>query len=79
MEGVLLEKRLGFIGITVSNREENASRVNELISRYGSMIVARTGFPHTRLGCAVISLVVEATTDEIGRLTGELGSIPMYQ
>ncbi len=76
MEGViLLEKRLGFIGIIVENRSEQASEVNGLLSRYAGLIMARTGVPHTRRGCAVISLVVDATTDEIGELSGKLGSI----
>ncbi len=76
IEGVIsVEKRLGFIGIIVENRSEQASEVNSLLSRYAELIIARTGVPHTRKGCAVISLVVDATTDEIGELSGKLGSI----
>ncbi|MCD4708458.1 MAG: iron-only hydrogenase system regulator [Candidatus Sabulitectum sp.] len=70
-----MEKRLGFIGIIVENRSEQASEVNSLLSRYAELIIARTGVPYTRRGCAVISLVVDATTDEIGELSGKLGSI----
>ena len=77
MEGVVsLKKRLGFIGIIVENRSEHASEVNKLLSQLAGLIVARTGVPHTRRGCAVISLVVDASTDEIGELSGKLGSIP---
>ncbi len=70
-----MEKRLGFIGIIVENRLEGASEVNRLLSRYAELIIARTGVPQTRRGCAVISLVVDATTDQIGELSGKLGSI----
>jgi len=71
-----LNKRLGFIGIIVENRAAHAREVNDLLSRYGHLIVARTGVPYAERGCAVISLVVDASTDEIGELTGRLGSIP---
>jgi len=77
MEGTgSLEKRLGFIGVIIENRTEHAAEVNNLLSRYGDLIIARTGVPYSRRGCAVISLVVDATTDEIGELSGKLGSIP---
>lgn len=74
-EGVFLERRLGFIGIIVEHRDIHAGTVNELLSEFGHLIIARTGVPHCRGGCSVISLVVDATTDEIGDLTGKLGSI----
>ena len=75
MEGVFLEKRLGFIGIIVEHRDVHAAQVNDLLTRYGHLVIARTGVPHCHHGSAVISLIVEATTDEIGELTGRLGSI----
>ncbi|MFP4418805.1 MAG: TM1266 family iron-only hydrogenase system putative regulator, partial [Chitinispirillaceae bacterium] len=37
--------------------------------------VARTGVPQREHDRSVITLVIEATTDEVGRLTGKLGSI----
>lgn len=76
IEGVIsLDSRLGFIGIIVENRSAHASEVNSLLSQYAELIISRTGIPHTRRGCAVISLIVDATTDEIGELSGKLGSI----
>lgn len=71
-----LQKRLGFIGIIVEERNRHASDVNELLSNYGELIIARTGIPYSKRGCAVISLIVDATTDQIGELAGKLGSIP---
>ncbi len=71
-----MKRRLGFIGIILENRDVHASEVNGLLSEYGHLITARTGVPHCRCGAAVISLIVEASTDEIGELTGRLGSIP---
>ncbi|PIE51222.1 CopG family transcriptional regulator [Candidatus Fermentibacteria bacterium] len=70
-----MNKRLGFIGIIIEERTEHAAQVNNLLTRYGDLIIARTGVPYSKRGCAVITLVVDATTDQIGELTGKLGSI----
>lgn len=68
-------KRLGFVGIIVEDREKHAAGVNKVLSEYGDMIVARTGVPYKEKNCGVITLVVDATTDDIGSLTGKLGAI----
>ncbi|MDD5503871.1 MAG: iron-only hydrogenase system regulator [Candidatus Omnitrophica bacterium] len=69
------DKRLGFIGIIVEDRKKNAPRVNEILSGYGDIILARMGVPSGKKGLNVITLVVDATTDELGALTGKLGKI----
>ncbi|MDD2709120.1 MAG: iron-only hydrogenase system regulator [Verrucomicrobiae bacterium] len=70
-----MEKRLGFVGIIVENRRQTAPRVNEMLTQFGDLIVARTGIPYPKRACCVITLVVDATTDELGRLTGRLGQL----
>ncbi len=70
-----MSKRLGFVGIIVEDREKHAASVNKVLSEYGDMIVARTGVPYKEKNCGVITLVVDATTDDIGSLTGKLGTI----
>ncbi|MFH1846227.1 MAG: TM1266 family iron-only hydrogenase system putative regulator [Candidatus Omnitrophota bacterium] len=70
-----MDKRVGFVGIILENREEKSAKVNEIISRFADMIVARTGVPYKQRNCCVITLVAGATTDKIGDLTGRLGAI----
>ena len=70
-----MEKRLGFVGIIIEEREDSASLVNKILSEFGAIIVARTGLPYLKKKCCVITLIVDATTDELGALTGNLGSI----
>ncbi len=70
-----MDSRLGFVGIVVSNRRKTAARVNQVLSEHGHLIVARTGLPYAKRGVCVITLIVDATTDEVGRLTGRLGQI----
>ena len=69
-----MEKRTGTALILIE-RFENAPRVNEIISRHSHIIIGRQGLPRSN-GMALISLVLEGTTDEIGSLTGQLGRIP---
>lgn len=69
------DKRLGFVGIIIDKGDDNVSLVNEVLSEYSSIIVGRMGIPYRERGCAVITLVVDTTTDEIGSFTGKLGNI----
>jgi len=70
-----MEKRLGFVGIIIENRDAHAAAVNELLGQFGSIIVARTGVPYEKRSCSAITLIVDASTDELGVLTGKLGSL----
>ncbi|MDG5815304.1 iron-only hydrogenase system regulator [Chitinispirillales bacterium ANBcel5] len=71
-----METRVGFVGIIVENRNDSADRVNKILSDCGNVIVARTGVPYDKKNCCVITLVVDASTDDLGLLTGKLGSVP---
>ncbi|MBD3316070.1 MAG: CopG family transcriptional regulator [Chitinivibrionales bacterium] len=70
-----MDRRLGFVGIIVEDRKRSAAAVNEVLTLYGHLVVARTGIPNRDDGRSVITLVVEATPDEIGALTGTLGRL----
>jgi putative iron-only hydrogenase system regulator len=70
-----MNKRIGFVGIIIENRTKVADKVNHVLSEAGDIIVARVGLPYKERGVAVITLTVDATTDEIGALTGKLGAI----
>lgn len=68
-----MEKRIGFIGVIV-NEKSHVKELNELLSQYGHLIVGRMGVPrHGAIN--VIALIIEGSNDEIGALTGKLGSI----
>lgn len=70
-----MDKRVGFVGIIIEDRKKAAHEVNDLLSEYGEIIVARVGMPYKERGCCVITLIVDATTDELGSLTGKLGAL----
>ncbi|MCK5707381.1 MAG: iron-only hydrogenase system regulator [Candidatus Aureabacteria bacterium] len=69
------KQRLGFVGIIVEDRIKSADPVNHILSDYGNHIVARVGIPYKGKNCSVITLVIDMTTDELGSLTGKLGSL----
>lgn len=71
-----MEQRLGVIGIIIEDRKQSARKVNELLSQFGDLIVGRIGVPHKDRGVSVIGLIVEASTDQLGALTGKLGMLP---
>ena len=70
-----MERRIGFVGLILESRD-GVETVNRVLSEHAELILARVGLPRRDKGVSVITLVVEATTDELGTLTGRLGSIP---
>ncbi len=68
-------RRIGVVGMVITNREETAGQVQEILSEYGSLIVGRMGIPYRERGVGVIALIVDGDTDRLGALTGRLGSL----
>ncbi len=68
-------KRLGFVGIIINEREKCSGSVNDILSEFSELILARTGLPNAKGRTSVITLVIDASTDELGVLTGKLGSV----
>ena len=72
-----MERRVGFIGILIDDPGRSAAEVNRVVSEFAGLILARVGLPpRGERSEAVITLVIEATTDELGAFTGRLGRIP---
>ncbi|MGB9866283.1 MAG: TM1266 family iron-only hydrogenase system putative regulator [Bacillota bacterium] len=70
------QRRIAVVGIVIEEREKSAPIVNEILGKYGELIVGRMGIPYRERGICVISIIVDATMDELGALTGKLGSVP---
>jgi putative iron-only hydrogenase system regulator len=71
----MVMKRIGFVGIIIDDRRKCSEYVNNILSEHGDLILARTGLPNIRGNTSVITLVIDATTDELGVLTGKLGKV----
>ncbi len=74
-----MDKRIGVIGVIIQDRRQTAQKVNDILSQFGESIVGRMGLPYRERGCSVIGLIVEASTDEVGALTGRLGMVAGVQ
>lgn len=68
--------RIGMIAIIIEGNKESVARVNTVLSDYSEIVHARMGVPNHEKNLNVISLVVEATNEQVGALTGRLGNIP---
>jgi len=73
-----MEKRIGAALILVEEKS-SVTKLNDIISRHGDIIIGRQGIPIMHKGVSVISLVLEGTSDEIGALTGPIGKLPGVQ
>jgi len=69
------ERAVGIIAIIVKNRSEASSKVNAILSGFGEIVIGRMGLPYHERNLNIITLIVDASTDQIGSLTGKLGSI----
>ncbi|MGI6130241.1 MAG: TM1266 family iron-only hydrogenase system putative regulator [bacterium] len=71
-----MEPRLGVVGIVITERQNVQDKLNNILSQHGEIIVGRMGIPHHERKVSVIALIVDGTTDQIGALTGKIGSLP---
>ena len=67
-------KRIGTISIFIENRE-SANKVNEILSNYVDIIISRMGITNREKQLSVIVLIVDATNEEMGALSGLLGNL----
>jgi len=70
------ERSVGVIAVIIKNRAGSAGLVNQALSDYGDMIIGRMGLPYPERDLNIVTLIVDATGDRIGALTGKLGMIP---
>ena len=70
------EHAVGVVAIIVKGRAEIAPKVNGLLTEFGDIIIGRMGLPYHERNLNIITLIVDATTDQIGSLAGKLGMVP---
>jgi putative iron-only hydrogenase system regulator len=68
------EKRIAVAAIIIEDTE-SAQKVNDVLHKFGNMIIGRMGIPYRERGVSVISVVLDGNCDEISALTGQLGKI----
>lgn len=69
------QQRIGVVSIIIHDRAASAMAVNDILSRHGDIIIGRMGVPYHPRDIHIIALVINGTTDEVGSLTGQIGSL----
>ncbi|MCJ7814209.1 MAG: iron-only hydrogenase system regulator [Candidatus Atribacteria bacterium] len=74
-----MSKRIGTVTIIITDRVNQSARVNETLSKHADIIIGRMGLPYFPKEVSIICLIVNGSTDQLGSLTGQLGSIEGVQ
>ncbi len=69
------QRRIGVVSIIIHDRAASAMEVNKILCRHGEIIIGRMGLPYQPRDIHIIALIINGTTDEVGSLTGQIGSL----
>lgn len=70
-----MENRVAVLAIIVKD-PASVAPLNDLLHQYGAHIIGRMGVPYRERGINVISVAVDAPTDVISSLAGQIGALP---
>ncbi|MBO8137341.1 MAG: hypothetical protein H0Z40_04315 [Desulfotomaculum sp.] len=70
-----MERNITILGLLVDDRASHASKVQEVLTRYGSHILSRSGIPAPSKDRGIITLTMEASEQERQEIEQELGQI----
>ena len=68
-------KRIGVVGIIVTNRE-SVGELQSILSDYSDIIIGRMGVPIHEKQVNAISLIVCGENEKVSALTGKIGRMP---
>lgn len=66
---------LGVLGILLSNRREQAPQVQEVLTKYGDLILCRSGVHEPAKARGLVTLTIEADETELNALAAELQDV----
>ncbi len=75
----MTQTRIGVVGVVITDRKNQSAKVNNILSEYAQIIIGRMGIPYREKNLGLIALIIEGSTDEIGAMTGKLGSLKGVQ
>ncbi|ABO49866.1 hypothetical protein Dred_1332 [Desulforamulus reducens MI-1] len=70
-----MQQDIYIVGLIVDERGSKAPEVQQIITRYGNSILCRNGIPSPSRERGIITLTMEATPEEYGKMKSELNSI----
>ncbi|MDE6036337.1 MAG: iron-only hydrogenase system regulator [Ruminococcus sp.] len=69
-----MDKRIAVTAVIIEDFSA-VQEVNDVLHKYGDIIIGRMGIPYRERGIYVISVTLDAVPDVISSLTGRLGQI----
>lgn len=70
------QSRIGLVAVALGDAKAVCSSIEAVLSAFPDLVVARMSLPQCSPDCALLTLVVNASTDQIGALAGQLGMLP---
>lgn len=67
--------RIGLVGVAFDAAKGTLGNIEPVLAAFADVVVARMSLPQCAADTGLITLVVNATTDEIGALAGRLGML----
>ena len=71
----LQNHRVGVVAIINQDSNDAYKTINDILHQYSSIIIGRLGLPYKQRNLAIITLIVDGDTDQIGAMTGKIGQI----
>ncbi|NLL56566.1 MAG: CopG family transcriptional regulator [Clostridiales bacterium] len=68
-------KRIGVVGIVISNPQVSSIEVQNILSDFSDIIIGRMGIPDLEHNIGTVSVTVKGSNERISALTGRLGRV----
>jgi len=70
-----LKRNICIAGLLVNNKSNQAPQVQQVLSKYGTLILHRSGIPYSDCDRGLINVTMRASEEEMERFKAELNSI----
>ena len=70
-----MENRVALMGVIVENTD-SVEKLNALLHKFTPHIIARMGIPCRERGISLLSVALDAHSDVIRPLAGQIGALP---
>lgn len=67
--------RIALVGVAYGDAKEVCGSIEAILADFPDAVVARLKLPQCALGTGLLTLVLNASTDQIGALAGRLGMV----
>lgn len=69
-----MEEKVAIIGLFIRDIAA-AEKVNDILHKHASQIIGRMGVPYRQCNMNIMSIIVQAPSDDISALSGTLGRV----